>query len=68
MDTALLFGAIIALLGIFAFGFLYIGTGDEKDSLMQNAQKMAKLGDAETLRNDLEKERTLRFGTDLYLL
>merc|ERR1712139_267539 len=31
MDTALLFGAIIALLGIFAFGFLYIGTGDDSD-------------------------------------
>merc|ERR1711990_471211 len=35
-----------------------------QDSLMQNAQKMAKLGDAETLRKDLEKERTLRFALD----
>jgi len=31
MDTALLFGAIIASLGIAAFGFLYFGTGDDSD-------------------------------------
>ena len=31
-------------------------------ALMSNAQKLAAMGDAETLRKDLEKQRALRFG------
>ena len=31
-------------------------------ALMSNAQKLAAMGDAEQLRKDLEKQRSLRFG------
>jgi hypothetical protein len=31
-------------------------------AFMSNAQKLAAMGDAETLRKDLEKQRSLRFG------
>ena len=36
-------------------------------ALMSNAQKLAAMGDAETLRKDLEKQRVLRFGNFIKL-
>ena len=54
MDTALLFGAI-ALLGIFAFGFLYIGTGDDSDGY--DAVKRADLKLKEKKPKDSKKKK-----------